>query len=165
MPNITLTWSTRLYVPASVQYGDNDWIYNVQWRYGETNAQLSTGSGLYIVQNAAGNPIYASQAGNLRSRFQSRSDVLQDLGIAREATALAHRADMATVNPSAQLNLAELWLVRTLYVADHPNMVHILQNVQLTGQFQAPADGLDVANNNRPAYINGNYAYDGGENI
>ena len=165
MPNITLTWSTRLYVPADVQYGDNDWIYYVQWRRGDTNAQLPTGSGLYIVQNAAGNPIYAGQAGNIRSRFQSRSDVLQDLGIAREATALAHRVDMATVNPSAQLNLAERWLVRTLYVADQANMVHILQNVQLTGQFQAPADGLDITNNNRPAYLNDNYPYAGGANI
>ena len=88
-----------------------------------------------------------------------------NLGIAREATALAHRVVMATVDLSAQLNLAECWLVWTLYVADSANMVHILQNVQLTGQFQAPADGLNITNNNRPAYFNGNYAYDGGENI
>lgn len=59
MPNIPLTWSAQLYIPADVQYGANDWIYYVQWRHGETKAQLPTGSGLYIVQNAAGNPIYA----------------------------------------------------------------------------------------------------------
>ena len=78
---------------------------------------------------------------------------------------MAHRVDMATGNPSAQLNLAERWLVRTLYVADQAGMVQILQNVQLTGQFQAPADGLDITNNNRPAYLNGNYQYAGGANI
>jgi hypothetical protein len=53
MPNITLTWGTRLYVPADVQYGTNDWIYYVQWRRGDNNTQLPTGSGLYIIQNSA----------------------------------------------------------------------------------------------------------------
>ncbi len=165
MPNITLTWSPRLYVPGDVQYGDNDWIYFVQWRRGDNNAELPTGSGLYIIQNSDGNPIYAGQATNFRKRFHTRSDVLQDLGIAREATSLAHRVDMATVNPSAQLNLAERWLVRSLYVADQANMEHILQNVLLTGQFQAPAGGLDITNTNSPAYLNANYNYAAGTNI
>ena len=165
MPNITLTWSPSLYVPADVQYGIYDWIFYVQWRRSDNDAQLPTGSGLYIVQNAAGDPIYAGQATNFRSRFHSRSDVLQDLGIAREATALAHRVDRATVNPANQLNLAERWLVRTLYLADQAKMTQILQNVLLTVPFQAPADGLDITNNNRPAYLNEDYSYAGGANI
>ena len=164
MPNITLTWSTTLYVPTAVQYGVNNWIFTVKWRRGD-NTQLPEGARLYIIQNSDGHPIYAGQADDARSRFNARADALRQLGIAQNADALSHRVDIASINPAARINLAEQWLVRILYLRDHTAPPYLLQNVNLTNPFDAPDDGLTVTNNNRPGYLNANYDYMGGEQI
>lgn len=165
MPNITLTWTANLYSPRSEQYGHNDWIFSLKWRRTDNDALIPTSAGLYIIHDSDGDVVYAGEADNFRNRFQARADAIQELGLSRSDAVVAHRVKIASVNPANQRALAERWLVRILYIRDQGNMEHLLQNVNLTGQFQAPADGLAIANNNRPNYLNANYNYAGGANI
>ncbi|HUI30578.1 MAG TPA: GIY-YIG nuclease family protein [Candidatus Acidoferrales bacterium] len=166
MPNITLTWTASLYSPRAEQYGDNDWIFSLKWRRTDNDTLITRNAGLYIIQDSDGDVVYAGKADNFRNRFEDRADAVQELGLSRDDAVLGHRVKIATVNPGLQLSLAEQWLIRILYIRDQANMEHLLQNINLTGQFQAPADGLTITNNNnRPNYLNANYNYAGGANI
>lgn len=161
MTAITLTWNANnVFEPHSEQYSSQaDWIYQLIWR-NRNRTLLPSGAGLYIIENPQVSPVYAGSSDNIRSRFDARTNALRELGLRADAVVPNHRVRLATVNPSAQLDLAEQWLVRILFKRDQNNNQHILQNINLTAQFNAPNDGLTITNSGaRPDFLNAAYQY------
>ncbi len=165
MPIINITWNpNNIYTPHdSSPYGGHPHINQIQWRNGNNNPMPTT-AGLYVISEAA-NLLYAGKADNWRDRFKSRSDALRNLNV-RSASLPGRAATLGSVNPVAQIDLAERWLIRILYIRDQGLANPILQNVEKTIPFDAPAGGLTINNlNTPPAYLNAQYVYAAGAQI
>jgi hypothetical protein len=164
MPVLTLTWQTSHYTPQNGNYLNAPWIQVVAWRRNDNNTLLPNKLGLYIILDATngppGVPVYVGQAVAFRDRFNGRSDALRDLGL-NAATVNHLVVKIATLNPQNQLNTAERWLIRYLFLRDAAvNLPRRMQNVEKTGPFYAPGGGLTVNNNGlRPNYLQLQYNY------
>lgn len=165
MPAITLTWNARIFTPRDGTPYGVDYIYALELRDQINDELIPTSAGLYIIQNGV-NPIYAGEAINIRDRFNKRGRVLREFGLRPTVALQGRRVRYATVNPSRERALAEQWLVRTLHLTDQGNHPHVLQNVELIGEFLAPEDGLTITNaGTRPNYLDAQYVYDDDEEI
>ena len=171
MSVLTLTWQ-QYYAPHTEAYQNQyPWIQVVRWRRNDNNSLLPlNGLGLYIIIDSTGGypgvPVYVGQALSFRNRFDGRSDTLREFGLT--AAALNNRVvKVATLNPQDELDLAERWLIRYLYLRDAAvNNPRRLQNIEKTGPFYAPIDDLTVINNgNYPAYLHAQYDYDADDPI
>jgi hypothetical protein len=160
MPVINLTWTNGTYNPTDNVYGANAWINELKWKLnGAGGAQIPQSAGLYVILNPVGTVVYAGKAGSFRDRFKSRSESLENLD-ARTAAIPNVQVNICSVNAAAEIDLAERWLVRILFIRDGGLAARHLQNVLLTGQFYAPAGGLTINNvGTCPAYLNANYVY------
>lgn len=171
MSVLTLTWQ-EYYEPHTEAYTVHaPWIQVVRWRRHDNNSLFPiNGLGLYIIldstNGAPGVPVYVGQALSFRNRFDGRSDTLRELGLT--AAPLNNRVvKVATLNPQNELDLAERWLIRYLFLRDNAlNNPRRMQNIEKTGPFYAPIDDLTVNNNgSRPAYLNAQYDYDADDPI
>ena len=115
----------------------------MQWR--AQGALMPQEGGLYVVEDDQGEPLYAGQSDDLRGRFDGRSAALHELSVTEADLPIQVRiATVSSAEPSwpwERIALAERWLVRALRRRDQRNM---LQNINLTWPFQAPADGLTI---------------------
>lgn len=162
MPQLTL--NLNVYDPQDEQYGVNAWITLVKWRE-INNIQLGTGRGLYIIDDGA-RPVYAGKADNIRSRFNGRSEALNEFRVTAAVSLANYRVFAGSVvavpaNYPNKIDWAEWWLVRFLYLYDQAQLVHYLQNIQLTGQITFPAGGFRVRfdPNDVPGYLLGGANY------
>lgn len=147
MPTLKLNWAAAGYVPGDEVYGANPWITYVRWRRTDTNQLLPVGPGLYVIVNAAGRPVYAGKAANLRQRFIGRSAALHELSV--HALPLGGIgvwvATVTGVPAAARVASGEQWLIRALARRDAlPPGPRIVQNVVGTGSYAAPAGGLTI---------------------
>ncbi|AFE07160.1 hypothetical protein COCOR_06840 [Corallococcus coralloides DSM 2259] len=165
MPVITLTWNAGIFTPQdATPYVNHGHIYALQLRDGNNNL-ISNGPGLYIIENNA-NVIYAGESSNIRNRFNNRGDTLREFGLQPTVALANHTVRYATTNPVGRRELAETWLIRILYLRDQALAQQFLQNVEKTGSFNAPGDGLTINNvGTRPAYLNAQYVYNAGAQI
>ncbi len=164
---INITWSARIYaVQAAQPYMDHDHVYQLELRDGDGNLiPNALGNFLYIIQNQDGVPVYAGQADRLRNRFDARGRVLREFGLNPAEVLAGYTVRTATVAPGAQLNAAERWLVRILYLADQDAEEQTLTNVALTQAFEATED-LTINNlGTVPGYLEDQYEYDEGAEI
>lgn len=167
MPTVTLNWNQYTYLPVGTPYTNvANWITIIKWYRTTGNILMPQSPGVYVVENPGGTPVYAGQADNVRSRFDGRSDALHELGLTA-APMPNHRIKFATVaiNPAnyagGPLNWAEHWLIRfltnreTTRINNGQQAARLLQNINLTLAWNAPADGLTIFNNgaNSPAYL------------
>jgi hypothetical protein len=172
MAVITLSWGDSYYTPRTEAYTNpTPWIQVVRWRRNDNNNLLPlNGLGVYIIidstAGAPGVPVYVGQALSFRDRFDGRSNTLREFGLT--GAALNNRVvRVATVNPQNELDDAERWLIRYLYLRDIAvNNPRRMQNIEKTGPFYAPIDDLTIINNGtRPAYLNAQYDYDADDPI
>lgn len=171
MPAITLTWSAPYTPRSTTPFANAAWIQLLEWRRppAPPGSLMPETGGLYVIENPAGQPIYAGQALDLRERFDGRTEVLREFGLAPLVANVVpnHTVRLASVNPKAQLSLAERWLVRRLKLTDNAAALHTLTNILLTGQFNAPNDGVGLQITNVanavgavvPPYFVANYVY------
>jgi hypothetical protein len=159
---LTLRWYPH-YISNAVQHVNGNWINLLQWQRSDDHTiKMIRRVGLYVIENPFGSPIYAGKALNLRSRFDSRTDALHNLGLDPAVVVPNHCVRIAILIPNSQfLSLAERWLVRILYREDLTNNdPRILQNIELTRPFNAPIRGLTIKNvGNRPEYLRATYRY------
>jgi hypothetical protein len=160
---LTLQWSGPYTALDTQPYfiGANAaaWINLVEWQLG--GIPPTTGSGVYIIENAVGQPVYAGRATNVKSRFDGRNAALHDYFITSAAAMPTHRVWWASVASVpgwlTRVVRAEQWLVRYLYRWDQLQAVQRLQNRTLLGPYPSPG-GLRVQWNNvglvvPPAYL------------
>ena len=172
MPAIQLTWSALFLPQVATPYGNALWIQLLEWRRppGPPGVKLPETAGLYVIENPAGQPVYAGRALDIRERFDGRTDVLSEFGLAPLAANVVptHVVRLASVNPRNEIPLAENWLIRSLKLADAAAANHTLTNIALTGPMVMPNDpvGLQIANVPSavggaalPPYYGPNYAY------
>lgn|GEM_PF-3660096 len=167
MPVLTLSWQPYYEANTENYTGQTPWIKVVRWRRNDNNSLLPlNGLGVYVIEEqSTGTPLYAGQAQSFRDRFDGRSSALRELGLT--AVPLADRiVRVATLNPQNELDLAETWLIRYLYLRDFAlNNPRRLQNIDRTGPMYAPPDGLTINNNNTPHFLNVQYIYGGNNPI
>jgi hypothetical protein len=146
MPILTLSWQMDLYFPVDEQLSAQmNWVNVIKWRKAN-GTLLSASTGLYVIEDAAGGPVYAGQAESMQGRFNGRSDALRSLNVRAGALGgLRLRRTGVTSNRYAdptRIGLAERWLVRALFRREGAN--HQLQNITLLNAFEAPNDGLTI---------------------
>lgn len=165
MPEITLTWNAGIFTPRDATPYGFTYIYQFQLRNAGNALIPMQAKGVYVIERN-GSPIYAGEAGDIRTRFDDRGRVLREFGLQPTAALPNRTVRYATVAPTDERALAERWLVRILYLCDQGVNPHVLQNVDKTGSFTAPEDGLTIHNEGtRPNYLNAVYDYDADEAI
>jgi hypothetical protein len=164
MPNIVLKWTEEHYESEVEPYSrDANWILDLIWRRTGTGVALPMQRGLYVIEDTTRNangPIYAGQADNFSNRFKQRSDVLRNFRLLEDGInpVATRNVRLAQLEGDADLNFAENWLVRILYLAD---AAQILQNKDLIEPITVPSEGLDVQNVDPPSYLQEEYSYPG----
>lgn len=146
MPILTLSWQMDLYFPVDeVLSAEMNWVNVIKWRKADETL-LSASTGLYVIEDAAGEPVYAGQAESAQGRFNGRSEALRSLNVRALALGgLRLRRTGVTSNrrpDPARIDLAERWLVRALFLREAA--IHRLQNIKLLNAFEAPNDGLTI---------------------
>jgi hypothetical protein len=155
MPTLTLQWQGP-YGPVDQQWSRYAWILDVHWRKQPNTGQFPGGnlitqdSGIYIIENGAGEPVYAGQTENLRDRFDGRSSVLHELSL-RSASLNGYSVWVSPVwaNPpgyTIAIDRAEHWLIRYLSRRERGHPAQYLQNKKLTDTFRLPrtVEGLTI---------------------
>jgi hypothetical protein len=139
------------------------WVNYIQWRLGAAGGPLiPRTAGLYVIENPGNVVVYAGRANSLHTRFKNRSDSLEDLDV-RSPTINGVSLYTCTVAHIGNMDTAERWLIRALYLRDQAMAPHTFQNLQFINGFHAPGDGLTINNiGTRPAFLNAQYVYAAG---
>jgi hypothetical protein len=154
--SVTLTWQEPLTSIREYQPKDT-WIFDLVWE------EMTEDAGLYVIEDSAGDCLYAGQADNTLSRFRCRNEPLREFRLLSTTNPVeSYKVRCATLNPFMDtdsnpklIDLVERWLIRFIYKFQEDGGNLRLQNVSKTDEYVFATNFKVAQANNKlmPDYI------------